>query len=143
VSERKYRQHGYMDRGEEKSKGGARSGEPRPKQENLGGPRALQMPGKREVSRCAQCGVVLPMLGEPPASCPKCGFALHSCKQCTHFDPAARYECRQPIPERIARKDQANNCTFYMIKVSVERETSTGTVRVDDARRAFENLFKK
>jgi len=145
VSDRKYRQHGYMDRGEEKSRSGqgqSHSGEARPK-ENLGGPRALQMPGKRQVSRCAQCGVVLPMLGETPANCPKCGFALHSCKQCTHFDPAARFECRQPIPERIARKDQANTCTFYATKVSVERETSTTPVRADDARKAFENLFKK
>ena len=143
MSDRKYRQHGYMDRGEEKARGqGHSGGETRPK-ENLGGPRALQMPGKREVSRCAQCGVVLPMLGEPPANCPKCGFALHSCKQCTHFDPATRFECRQPIPERVARKDQANNCTFYAIKVSVERETSTGATRPADARQAFENLFKK
>ena len=142
MSDRKYRQHGYMDRGEEKPKGQARAGEARPKND-LGGPRTPNMPGKRQVSRCAQCGTVLPMLGEPPSTCPKCGFALHSCKQCTYFDPAARFECQQPIPERIPRKDQANSCSFYAIKVSVERETSTGPVRVDDARKAFENLFKK
>ena len=144
MSDRKYRQHGYMDRGEEKSRGQGRSrpGEARPKND-LGGPRTPNMPGKRQVSRCAQCGTVLPMLGEPPSTCPKCGFALHSCKQCTYFDPAARFECQQPIPERIPRKDQANSCSFYAIKVSVERETSTGPVRVEDARKAFENLFKK
>jgi hypothetical protein len=50
----------------------------------------------------------------------------------------------QPIPERIARKDARNECTFYSIRVMVEKETSTPTpVRADDARKAFENLFKK
>jgi predicted RNA-binding Zn-ribbon protein involved in translation (DUF1610 family) len=140
VSDRKYRQHGYMDRGEDK--GGKRE-EPRPARENLGGPRPLQMPGKRTVSRCAQCGTVIPTLADPPAQCPKCGFELHACKQCTYFDPSARFECRQPIPERIARKDVLNQCTFYSLRTTVERETSSAAARVDDARKAFENLFKK
>jgi predicted RNA-binding Zn-ribbon protein involved in translation (DUF1610 family) len=128
-----------MDRGEEKS---GRREAPRPK-ENLGGPRPLQMPGKRMVSRCAQCGTVIPTLGDPPAQCPKCGYELHSCKQCTFFDPSARLECRQPISERMARKDVRNQCTFYELRTTVERETSSAAARVDDARKAFENLFKK
>ncbi len=96
---------------------------------------------------CAQCGTVLPALGDMPAQCPKCGAALHSCQQCTHFDPSERFECRQPIPERIAPKDAANTCTFYEMRVSVERETTTGigsAARTPaDARKAFDNLFKK
>ena len=136
----KYRQPGYQDRDEK----GPREKAPqdRPRSRETIGPRPIQMPGKRTVSRCAQCGVVLGP--ETLGQCPKCGFELHSCKQCTHFDPASRFECRQPIPERIARKDTRNDCTFFSIRVSVERETSTGGGnRADDARRAFENLFKK
>ncbi len=145
MSDRKYRQHGYMDRGEERPQGKppGQGGAPRLKKDETFGPRPLAMPGTRTVSRCAQCGVVINMLGELPATCAKCGFPLHSCKQCVHFDPAARYECRQPIAERVAKKDQANTCTFYTIKTAVERETSTGNVRPADARAAFENLFKK
>ncbi len=142
MSDRKYRQPGYQDRGEKDQKREAPSG-PRPKYDISMGPRPIQMPGKREVSRCAQCGTVLATITEPVGQCPKCGFELHSCKQCTYFDPASRFECRQPVPERVARKDARNNCTFYAIRVSVERETSTAASRVDDARKAFENLFKK
>ena len=140
MSDRKYRQHGYMDRGEDKT---AKRDAPRAGKENLGGPRPLQMPGKRTLSRCAQCGAVIPTLGEPPAQCPKCAFELHSCKQCTYFDPAARYECRQPIAERVPRKDVRNECTFYDLRTTVERETSSAVARPGDARQAFENLFKK
>ncbi len=148
--DRKYRQHGYMDK--EKEKPEKSKGQPRPRSETYG-PRVLNMPGARSVSRCAECGAVLQDLASAPDRCPKCGFSLHSCKQCTHFDPSSRFECRQPIPDRISPKDTANSCTFYSIRVMVERETTSsggaapstsgGNSRVDDARRAFDNLFKK
>src|SRR5437868_9943871 len=139
MSDRKYRQQGYQDRGRETSE---KREPPRPK-DSLEGPRAMQMPGTRSVSRCAQCGTVLPAMVENLAQCPKCGAALHTCKQCTYFDPGSRFECRQPVPERVARKDAANNCTYYSMKVTVEKETSAAAGRVDDARKACENLFKK
>jgi hypothetical protein len=148
--DRKYRQHGYMDKEKEKTE--KSKSQPRPRTETFG-PRVLNMPGARSVSRCAECGSVLQDLAGAPDRCPKCGFSLHSCKQCTHFDPSSRFECRQPIPDRISPKDTANVCTFYSIRVMVERETTSsggaapsgsgGNSRVDDARRAFENLFKK
>jgi hypothetical protein len=140
VSDRKYRQRGYQDSGEPQK----RSPE-KPVKKDTFGPRPVQMPGTRMVSRCAQCGTVLPA-GDPPDRCPKCGFELHSCKQCTYFDPSSRFECMQPIPERIPRKDARNRCTFYAIRVTREKETTTpasAVSRPDDARRAFENLFKK
>lgn len=140
MSDRKYRQPGYMDRNEEPQK---RSAPQAPKRDNTFGPRPLQMAATRTVSRCAQCGTVLQALTEPVGQCPKCGFELHSCKQCTNFDPASRFECTQPIPERIPRKDARNDCKFYAMRVMVEKETSTSAARVDDARKAFENLFKK
>ncbi|MGH9702713.1 MAG: hypothetical protein ACRD4K_05015, partial [Candidatus Acidiferrales bacterium] len=79
----------------------------------------------------------------------------HCCKQCVHFDTAAQFECTQPIPERIAKKDARNNCTFFEIRVTVEKDTSpvsyasntpaatTSPERPNDARKAFEDLFKK
>ena len=141
MSDRKYRQRGYQDRGEETQK---RPSAEKPVKKDTFGPRPIQMPGTRTVSRCAQCGTLLQSLPDPVGTCPKCGFELHSCKQCTYFDPSSRFECMQPIPERIARKDARNECTFYSIRVMVEKETSTPTpVRADDARKAFENLFKK
>jgi hypothetical protein len=111
----------------------------RPKDE----PRHIQMPGTRTTLRCALCGTLIQPLDEASGTCAQCGAALHSCKQCTHFDPSVRYECRQPIPERIARKDERNECTFFTLRVRVERETTSGGSRPEDARRAFERLFKK
>lgn len=140
MSDRKYRQPGYMDRKEEPR---IKSGERPPSRDNTFGPRPLQMAANRTVSRCAQCGTVLQAFTEPVGQCPKCGFELHSCKQCTHFDPASRFECTQPISERIPRKDAKNDCKFYAMRVMLEKETSTSAGRVDDARKAFENLFKK
>jgi hypothetical protein len=138
VSDRKYRQRGYQDSGHEPQK---KRDKP-PKKETFG-PRPLQMPGTRAVSRCSQCGTVLQAFTEPLGQCPKCGFELHSCKQCTFFDPSSRFECTQPIPERIPRKDARNQCTFYSIRITMEKETTTPAARADDARKAFENLFKK
>jgi len=149
----KYRQPGYQDRDRED----------RPRPENLEkkstekkpapvaparrdysmGPKPVNMPGTRAVSRCAQCGTVLQAI-PPTGLCPKCGFELHSCKQCMYFDPGGRFECMQPIKERIAKKDARNDCTFYEIRVTREKETSTpASLRPSDARQAFENLFKK
>ena len=139
MSDRKYRQHGYMDRSDDAKPKSA----PKPQsRDNTFGPRTVNMAPTRTISRCAQCGAVLPALATP-TTCPKCSFPLHSCKQCAHFDPGSRFECRQSITERVARKDAANTCTLYSIAVRVERETSTGFSKADDARRAFENLFKK
>jgi predicted RNA-binding Zn-ribbon protein involved in translation (DUF1610 family) len=102
------------------------------------------MPGTHTVSRCAQCGNLLQNLAEPVGQCPKCGFELHSCKQCAHFDPSARFECNQGVTERISPKDKRNDCSLYSIRVALEKETtSKGMARPNDARAAFENLFKK
>ena len=141
VSDRKYRQRGYQDSGPEPQKGG---GLDKPKKQETFGPRAIQMPGTRNVSRCSQCGTVLQNVTEPVGQCPKCGFELHSCKQCTYFDPGSRFECMQPVKERIAKKDARNDCQLYEIRVTREKETSTpASLRPNDARAAFENLFKK
>ena len=138
----KYRQHGYQDRDRDKGPERQKQSSDKPVKKETFGPRALQMPGTHTVSRCAQCGTLLASVSEQ--KCPKCGFELHSCRQCTYFDTSSRFECTQPIPERIARKDERNQCTFYSMRVRVEKETSTPvSARPMDARTAFENLFKK
>lgn len=138
MSDRKYRQRGYQDSGREPQQKSEK-----PVRKETFGPRAIQMPGTRTVSRCSQCGTVLQAFTEPVGKCPKCGFELHSCKQCSFFDPSSRFECTQPIPERIPRKDARNECSSYSIRVTMEKETSTPAAPVNDARKAFENLFKK
>ncbi|MFB3923923.1 MAG: hypothetical protein ACE145_19550 [Terriglobia bacterium] len=138
MSDRKYRQRGYQDSGGEREPREKKPQGPRP--ERIG-PRMLSMPGKREVIRCASCAAILPPGIDLTGKCLKCGFELHSCKMCANFDTSARFECTQPITARIPRKDARNECQLFMVRSTVERETSSS--RPLDARSAFENLFKK
>lgn len=139
MSDRKYRQRGYQDTRAQKQK----SAPERPVRKDTFGPRPVNMPGTHTVSRCGQCGTLLTMLSDPLGRCAKCGFELHSCKQCANFDPSSRFECMKPITERIAKKDARNDCKFFSISVRVEKQTSTGPpARPNDARAAFDNLFK-
>ncbi|MGB7624255.1 MAG: hypothetical protein WBN92_18055 [Terriglobia bacterium] len=139
MSDRKYRQRGYQDTGQrEKRPGQAPTSRP----ESFG-PRTLNMPGRQSIVRCAGCGAILPTDSDYSGKCPRCGFELHSCKQCTYFEPPAPLECSRPIKERISKKDARNECTFYEPRVTSERETSSGPSRADDPRKAFDDLFKK
>ena len=159
--ERKYKQRGYADRDSQDKKRERtdrpdrpdRPSEPRPKQDMLG-PRTPRMVGTVMRARCSTCGAVLPPGFDANAQCPRCHAELHSCKQCVHFDTAAQFECTQPIPERIAKKDAKNDCTFFELRMTIEKDTSpvaytppgtpaTNGARPNDARKAFEDLFKK
>jgi len=137
MGDRKYRQRGYQDSGRDRE---PREKRPAGRRETFG-PRTPNMPGKREVIRCASCAAILPPGYDLNGKCFRCGFELHSCKQCVFFDTSSRFECTRPIKERIPRKDAQNTCTFYAARTTVERETSTA--KPLDARSAFENLFKK
>jgi predicted RNA-binding Zn-ribbon protein involved in translation (DUF1610 family) len=135
--DRKYRQRGYQDAGRDRERPEKK---PRPKTE-LFGPKTPAMPGKRDVVRCASCAAILPPEIDLEGKCPRCGFELHSCKQCAYFDTSSRFECAQPVTARIPKKDGRNHCNFFAPRTTVERETSSS--RPLDARQAFENLFKK
>ncbi len=157
--DRKYKQRGYGDRDsrdsrDKKRERTERPPEPRPKQDMLG-PRTPRMVGTVTRARCSRCGAVLMPGFDPNSECPRCHAALHSCKQCVHFDTSRQFECTRPVPERIAKKDAKNSCTFFEFRTTVEKDTSPVTYaasatvqaaspsRPNDARKAFEDLFKK
>ena len=149
--ERKYRQRGYQESDKPEKKKKERPPEQRPRQEQMG-PRSPRMVGTVMRARCSNCGAVLLPGFDPNGQCPRCKAELHCCKQCVHFDTAARFECTQPIPERIPKKDARNDCTFFEFRVTVEKDTSPASsvaagpetvARPGDARKAFEDLFKK
>ena len=100
----------------------------------------MNMPGYREVVRCAQCGAAIEAEVGLESRCPRCGTDLHACSQCGSFDPGSRFECMQTIPARISPKNAKNSCTLYAARTTVERETTTP--RTDDPRKAFDDLFK-
>ncbi len=141
MSDRKYRQRGYQD-----SDRPERDKKARPPKPEIFGPRTPKLPGSHSVSRCGGCGTVLAPDVDPQGKCPRCGFELHSCKQCAYFDASARFECTQPVLVRIPRKDAKNECRYFAMRVTIEKQTKLPqgeSTRPDDPRTAFENLFKK
>ena len=163
-SDRKYRQNGYYDSSASSSNGNGNNGGPRPKPSgprppiDVTGPRLPRLVQAVTASRCYNCSTTLPPDTMFQGSCPKCGVALHCCKQCSHFEPSTRFQCNKPIPLRIPIKDQANLCTLFSPRVTVAREASSAQTpggrpapglntppprNANDARDAFDRLFKK
>jgi len=140
MSDRKYNQRGYMqsDRDSERSKP---KGSTQSKPQDREGPRSPRMMAFGEVSNCTACGAKTPSHITFDSACPKCNADLHSCRQCTHFDPGARFECNKAIPARIVNKHARNTCEMFAARIVVERATSSGPPT--DARDAFAKLFKK
>ena len=142
---RKYRQRGYQDddrpraaprdapRDDNRERGPRRGYGPRE-------PRMINMPGFRDVLKCARCGNEVAAAIAFDSTCAQCGSDLHSCAQCTWFDTASRFECGRPIPARVSPKQGRNTCTFFEGRVTVERETHSTGPRT--ARQAFDDLFK-
>jgi hypothetical protein len=156
--DRKYRHKGYRDAESPEKKPDRKPDSPRPPKQEQFGPRTPRMVGTVTRGRCANCGAVLQAGFDASGQCPRCQFELHSCKQCRFFDSGAQFECTQPIKERVSPKDAKNNCTFYDFRMTVEKDTAPTSYaqtsqapppappappRHHDARRAFEDLFKK
>ena len=156
--DRKYRQNGYQN--SDNGNGAHRAD--RPKQQgprpslDITGPKLPRLVQNVVGSRCFSCAVMLASDTDFRGNCPKCGAALHCCKQCVHFDSSTRVQCNKPIPVRIPLKDQANTCEFFSPMVTVARdsqpapsssnrmvENTAAPRNASDARAAFDSLFKK
>jgi len=141
MSDRKYRQRGYMDSDREREQRPKQQPKPQSKPTDREGPRSPRMMAFGQKVKCAACGAVVQANISFEATCPKCNADLHTCRMCVSFDPGARFECRKPITARIANKGARNTCELFAARTVVERETSSG--KPTDAKHAFANLFKK
>jgi hypothetical protein len=141
MSDRKYRQRGYMDNDREpqrKQPQGAKQSRP----DDREGPRSPKMMAFGEAVKCSSCGAKAPSTITFESTCPNCRAELHSCRQCTYFDPSATFQCSKTIPARIVNKNARNTCELFVPRTVVERQTSSGGAPTD-ARQAFAKLFKK
>ena len=143
MSDRKYRQRGYMDndrnaRNDREPQRQKPQQQPRERNE---GPRSPRMMAFGEAVKCSSCGAKAAHSIGLESSCETCKADLHTCRQCTYFDPSARFECSKPITVKIVNKNKRNACELFVPRTIVERETSSGAPK--DARQAFANLFKK
>lgn len=153
MSDRKYRQRGYQDDERDRAPRGQggpsapkpqqHSGEPRGRVRE---PRAPNMPGFRQVVRCARCGneLTVAQACSLTGQCSKCGSDLHACAQCLHFDPGSRFECMQTISARVSPKDARNTCELFEPRTTMERETHSQASPggSNSAKKAFDDLFK-
>jgi hypothetical protein len=136
MSDRKYRQRGYRDNEREPERP-----KPQSKPVDREGPRSPRMMAYGEAVKCVSCGAQAPTSITLASSCTKCNGALHTCRQCTYFDPSAHFECSKPITVKIVNKNASNTCELFIPRTVVERQTSSGAP--NDARAAFAKLFKK
>src|SRR5687767_1620241 len=134
----KYRQRGYMESDREPHRPKPQS---QSKPQDREGPRSPKMMAFGESSKCSACGTKTPANIKFDSSCPKCNADLHSCRQCSYFDPGARLECSKTIVARIVDKHARNTCELFATRIVVERQTSSGPP--SGARDAFAKLFKK
>ena len=144
MSDRKYKQRGYMDSDRESRATKPQSNplsKPQSTLQHGEGPRSPKMMAYGETLKCAACGEKAPPNITAESSCAKCNADLHTCRQCTYFDPGARFECSKAIAARIVDKHARNTCELFAARIVIERETSSGPPT--DARQAFANLFKK
>ncbi len=159
--DRKYRQNGYQDSSRPSESTRSERQRPRPSGPKLPlditGPKLPRLVQSVAAARCFNCTVTLAPDVDFKGACPKCGVALHCCKQCVNFDSSTRFQCVKPIPVRIALKDQANTCELFASRVTVARDAMpagpvshqshpsmmAGPRNATDARAAFDSLFKK
>ena len=103
---------------------------------------------RASVFQCSECSerVANPDEVEFAATCRNCSAALHSCRNCTYFDPAAENECRVEGVARVAKKRASNECPSWKPAKIVDLMGSSGKGAPPDpseeARRALDDLFK-
>jgi hypothetical protein len=143
MSDRKYRHRGYMDSDREPQRSRPQQSQPQQqsKPHDHEGPRSPKMMAFGETIKCAACGAKAPTSIIFESTCPNCRTDLYTCRQCTYFDPGARFQCNKPITARIVNKQARNTCELFVPRTVVERQTSSGAPT--DARAAFAKLFKK
>ncbi len=93
---------------------------------------------------CHRCGKDIKINGKVSrtAACPECDTDLHACLNCTFYDPFAPNQCRETQVELVGDKEKANFCEYFTPNEKTARG-STSTSKQDDARKLFDNLFKK
>jgi len=93
--------------------------------------------------QCHACQTRIPLASGDSVGfrdvCDRCRADLHVCLNCTHSDPSAYNECREPNAERVLDRDRANRCDYF-------RPLSEAGAADPDRDRALsdlERLFRK
>jgi len=94
--------------------------------------------------QCFSCGVERSLgAGERVGfrdCCEGCDGDLHVCRNCAHHDPSAYNECRESSAERVANRESANRCDYFVPGIPKDAGADDSRSQaIDD----LESLFKK
>jgi hypothetical protein len=98
------------------------------------------------MNSCHHCGFVFPekMPISRSSECPSCSFDVRVCKNCKHYAPGYRYDCKESIQELQADKERATFCDWFSL---IERVNCTAQglsktfLQESSARARFDALF--
>lgn len=91
---------------------------------------------------CYRCGAgIFPIEPVSRGEVCGCGAYVRCCSNCEFFDEYAPRQCREPMSEPPSDKEMANFCDYFRLdKKRIKQDSASKT---DDAKRRFEELFKK
>jgi hypothetical protein len=75
------------------------------------------------------------------ATCPYCKGDLHVCLNCRFYSETSHNKCLEPKAEFQRVRDKANFCDYFLFR-EMSSAPSSGREK-DDARKKFDDLFKK
>jgi len=95
------------------------------------------------MASCFRCGAELPEKVFRATVCESCGADARVCLNCTFYDEAAHWQCRETIPEAVRDKDRANFCDFFRPASDRPGPGASGDYekKQSQARDAFSKLF--
>jgi hypothetical protein len=94
------------------------------------------------MKRCSGCRkeVLVDKYFSRKSSCPSCGADLHCCVNCKFYSPSSHNKCLEPKAEFQRSRERANFCDYFVFREETGGSPSSGQ---DDARKKFEDLFRK
>lgn len=94
--------------------------------------------------RCHRCGTAAALLDNEVVSrrdeCSNCGADMRCCANCRYFDPSKSNQCAEAQADLVSDKEAANFCDWFKPRTTVDLVGNKSTK--DDAKKAFEDLFK-
>lgn len=94
--------------------------------------------------RCHHCGTAATLLDGEVVSrrdeCSNCGSDMRCCRNCRYFDPSKSNQCAESQADLVSDKAAANFCDWFKPRTTVD--LGGGQSSSDDAKKAFEDLFK-
>ena len=98
----------------------------------------------RGMGTCHQCGAAITGAVRFRDTCPSCQAYLHCCLNCANYDTSSSNHCREPLAEWVSDRERANFCDFFRpTQAAIPARARGQSGPLDEARSAFENLFKK